>query len=224
MPLSSFLQPGKRLCKRKQVSRKQDVDTDQSKKDFSAITDSQQTVAGRKRIRVILSDDESETEYELGCPKDSFHTVPRQNEEVSEESMYFDGAVNCMDNPAVQDHVEEGSCSYTSLHPIKVSPNVSNLSNNKAIETAGRSKRGSQCDADDSNGKHCKTGAALMNFHAYSKTKDVSNSDLVFELSLIIFDWIGFHFIFLLPPFFSMITICFTFCSKKLKLELKVNT
>ncbi|CAA7053050.1 unnamed protein product [Microthlaspi erraticum] len=149
MPLSSFLQPGKRLCKRKQASGKQDVHTDQSKKIFSPVTDS-----GRKRIRVILSDDESETEYELGCPKDNFHTVPRQKEEVLDESMYFDVAVNCVDNPAIRDHEEQGSCS------------------NKAVETAGCSKRGSQCDAGDSNGTHCKTGAALMTFHAYSKTKD----------------------------------------------------
>lgn len=221
MPLSSFLQPRKRLCKRKQVSGKQDVDTDQRKKDFAAVTDSQQTVAGRKRIRVILSDDESETEYELGCPKDSFHIVPRQNEEVFEENMYFDVAVNLMDNPAIRDHEEEGSCS--SLHLANVR-NCRPLSNNKAVETAGCSERGSQCDAGDSNGTHCKTGAALMNFHAYSKTKDVSNSNLDFELSLIILGWIRFISSFLLPPFFSMITICFTCCSRKLKLKLKMNT
>lgn len=217
-PLISFLQPGKRLLKRKLVSGKKDVDTDQAKKHFSAVADSQQTVAGRKRIRVILSDDESETEYELGCPKGSFHNVPRQNEEVSEESMYFDGAVNYKGNPAIQDNVEEGSCSNTSLHPIKVAPNVSNcrsLSNSKAVETTGCSKRGSQCDADDSNGTHCKAGAALVNFHAYSKTKDVSNCDLSFELSLSFFDWIVLHFVFLLRQFFLMITICYTCCSKK---------
>ncbi|KAL1221577.1 Protein TONSOKU [Cardamine amara subsp. amara] len=173
VPLISFLQPGKRLFKKKQVSGKQDVDTDQTKKDFSAVADSQQTVSGRKRIRVILSDDESETEYELGCPKGSFHKVPRQNEEVSEESMYFDGAVNYTDNRAIQDNVEEGSCTNSSLHPIKMAPNFSNfrsLSNNKAVGTAG--KRGSQCDAGDSNDTQCKTGAALVNFHAYSKTED----------------------------------------------------
>lgn len=216
VPLISFLQPRKRLFKKKQVSGKQDVDIDQTKKEFSAAADSQQTVAGRKRIRVILSDDESETEYELGCPKGSFHKVPRQNEEVSEESMYFDGAVNYTDNLTIKDNVEEGSCSYTSIHPIKVPPNVSNcrsLSNNKAVETAG--KRGSQCDAGDSNSTHCKTGAALVNLHAYSKTEDVSNCDLVFELPLTILDWIGFHLTFLLHPFFVMITICFTCCSKK---------
>ncbi|CAA0382897.1 unnamed protein product [Arabidopsis thaliana] len=175
VPLISFLQPGKRLFKRKQVSGKQDADTDQTKKDFSVVADSQQTVAGRKRIRVILSDDESETEYELGCPKDSSHKVLRQNEEVSEESMYFDGAINYTDNRAIQDNVEEGSCSYTPLHPIKVAPNVSNcrsLSNNIAVETTGRRKKGSQCDVGDSNGTSCKTGAALVNFHAYSKTED----------------------------------------------------
>lgn len=183
VPLISFLQPGKRLSKRKQVSGKQDVDTDQTKKDFSAVGDSQQTVVGRKRIRVILSDDESETENELGSPKGSFYNVPRQNGEVSEESMYFDGAVNHTDNLVIQDNVEEGSCSYTSLHPIKAAPNVSNcrpLSNNKAVGTAGCSKRGSQCDAGNSNSTHCKTGAALLNFHAYSKTEDVSNLSLVF--------------------------------------------
>lgn len=199
VPLISFLQPGKRLFKRKQVSGKQDVDTDQTKKDFSIVVDSQQTVVGRKRVRVILSDDESETEYELGCPKDSSHKVLRQNEEVSDESMYFDGAVNYTDNRAIQDNVEEGSCSYTPLHPVKVAPNVSNcrsLSNNIAVETTGCSKRGSRCDAGDSNGTHCKTGAALVNFHAYSKTEDVSNRDLVFELSLTILDWIGFHLFF----------------------------
>ena len=198
VPLISFLQPGKRLFKRKQVSGKQDADTDQTKKDFSVVADSQQTVAGRKRIRVILSDDESETEYELGCPKDSSHKVLRQNEEVSEESMYFDGAINYTDNRAIQDNVEEGSCSYTPLHPIKVAPNVSNcrsLSNNIAVETTGRRKKGSQCDVGDSNGTSCKTGAALVNFHAYSKTEDVSNCDLVFELSLTILG-IGFHLFF----------------------------
>ncbi|XP_023641171.1 protein TONSOKU isoform X2 [Capsella rubella] len=174
VPLISFLQPGKRLFKRKQVSGKQDVDTDQTKKGCSAVADSQQTVVGRKRIRVILSDDESETEYELGCPKDSFHKVPRQSEEVSEETMYFDGAVY-MDNPAIQDNVEEGSCSNTPLHPIRVAPNVSNcksLRNNIAVETTGCTQRGSQSDVGDYNGSHCKTGAALVNFHAYSKTEN----------------------------------------------------
>ncbi|VVA98138.1 unnamed protein product [Arabis nemorensis] len=175
VPLISFLKPGKRLSKRKQVSGKQDVDTDQTKKDFSAAGDSQQTVVGRKRIRVILSDDESETENGLGSPKGSFHNVPRQNEEVSEESMYFDGAVNHTDNRVIQDNVEEGSCSYTSLHPVNEAPNVGNCrpqSNNKAVETADCSKRGSQCDAGNSNSTHCKTGAALVNFHAYSKSED----------------------------------------------------
>ncbi|XP_010507089.1 PREDICTED: protein TONSOKU-like [Camelina sativa] len=175
VPLISILQPGKRLFKRKQVSGKRDVDTDQTKKDCSAVADSQQTVVGRKRIRVILSDDESETEYELGCPKDNFHKVPTQNEEVSGESMYFDGAVNYTNNTSIQDNVEEGSCSYTPLHPNKVAPNVRNcrsLSNNIAVETSGCSKRGSQSDVGDSNGSHCKTGASLVNFHAYSKTED----------------------------------------------------
>ncbi|KFK39188.1 hypothetical protein AALP_AA3G211400, partial [Arabis alpina] len=175
VPLISFLKPGKRLSKRKQVSGKQDVDTDQTKKSFSAVGDSQQTVVGRKRIRVILSDDESETENELGSPKSSFPNVPRQNEEVSEDCMYFDGAVNHTDNLVIQDNVEEGSCSYTSLHPIKSAPNVSNcrpLGNNKAVETAGRSKRGSQCDAGNCNSTQCKTGAALVNFNTYSKTED----------------------------------------------------
>ncbi|CAH2053367.1 unnamed protein product [Thlaspi arvense] len=171
MPLISYLPPGKRVFKRKQ-SAKQDVDTDRTKKDISAVADSQQTIVGRKRIRVILSDDESETEYELGSPKGSFHKVPRQNEEVSEESMYFDGALK--DNTVIQGNVEEGFCSYSPLHP-KAALNVSNcrpLSNNKAVETAGCSKRGSQCDAGDSNSTHCKTGANLVNYHPHSKTEN----------------------------------------------------
>ncbi|CAN8270264.1 unnamed protein product [Cochlearia groenlandica] len=174
VPLISFLKPGKSLRKRKPVSEKQDVDTDKTKKDISAVADSQQTVGGRKRIRVILSDDESETEYELGCPKGSFHKDSKQNEEVSEESLYFDGAVN-NDNPATQDKVEEGSCTSTSLHSIKVAPNVSNrqpLSNNEVVKTAGSSKRGSQSDVGDSSSTQSKKGAALVNFHAYSNTED----------------------------------------------------
>ncbi|ESQ48026.1 hypothetical protein EUTSA_v10019906mg [Eutrema salsugineum] len=173
VPLISLLQPGKRLSKRKQFSGKQDVETDQAKKDFVALTDPQ-TVAGRKRIRVILSDDESETEYELGCPKGSFHKITSQSEEFSDESMYYDGAVNCTDNPAIQDHVEEGSCSYTSLRPTKGAPNVNNcrpLINTRAVESAGCGIKGSQCEAGESNSTQCKNGAALVN-HAYSKTED----------------------------------------------------
>ncbi|KAG2306175.1 hypothetical protein Bca52824_025923 [Brassica carinata] len=175
VPLISFLQPGRRLSKRKQFSGKQDVETDQTKKDFSAPADSQQTVSGRKRIRVILSDDESETEYELGCPRGSLHKVTSQSKEVSDESMYFDGAVNCKDKPAIQDHVEEGSCSYTSLRPTKVAPDVNNckpLTNNKAVESTGCGIKGSQCEAGESNSTQCKHGSALVNFHAYSKSDD----------------------------------------------------
>ncbi|CAH8321495.1 unnamed protein product [Eruca vesicaria subsp. sativa] len=175
VPLISFLQPGKRLSKRKQFSGKQDLETDRAKNDFSAPADSQQTVSGRKRIRVILSDDESETEYELGCPRGSSHKVASQSKDVSEESMYFDGAVNCTDNPAIQDHVEEGSCSYTSLRPTKVAPDVNNgkpLTNNKTVESTGCGIKGSQCEAGESNSTQCKHGSALVNFHAYSKTDD----------------------------------------------------
>ncbi|CAN8269073.1 unnamed protein product [Cochlearia groenlandica] len=176
VPLISLLPPGKRVFKRKQVLEKQDVDTDRAKKGLSAVADSEQTVVGRKRIRIILSDDESETEYELGSPKGSCHKVPRQNEEVHVERMYFDGAANFTDNPPVtRDNVEEGSSSYTSLHPVKPPLNVSNcipLSNNKDVETASCSERGFQCDAGDSNSTHCKYGAALVNFHAYSKTEN----------------------------------------------------
>ncbi|KAF2558451.1 hypothetical protein F2Q68_00017301 [Brassica cretica] len=175
VPLSSFLPPGRRLSKRKQFSGKQDAETDQAKNDFSAPADSQQTVSGRKRIRVILSDDESETEYELGCPRRSFHKVTSQRKEVSDESMYFDGAVNCTDNPAIQDHVEEGSCSFTSLRPTKAAPDASNcrpLTNTKAVEPTGCGIKGSQCEAGESNSTQCKHGSALVNFHTYSKTDD----------------------------------------------------
>ncbi|KAJ0264409.1 Protein TONSOKU [Hirschfeldia incana] len=175
VPLISFLQPGRRLSKRKQFTGKQDVETDQTKNDFSAPADSQQTASGRKRIRVILSDDESETEYELGRPRGSSHKVTSQSKEVSDESMYFDGAVNRKDNPAIQDHAEEGSCSYTSLCPTKVAPDVNNckpLTNNKDVESTGCGIKGSQCEAGESNSTQCKHGSALVNFHAYSKTDD----------------------------------------------------
>ncbi|KAF8085013.1 hypothetical protein N665_0685s0005 [Sinapis alba] len=183
VPLISFLQPGRRLSKRKQFSGKQDVETDQAKKDFSAPADSQQTVSGRKRIRVILSDDESETEYELGCPRGSLQKVTSQSKEVSDESMYFDGAVNCKDNPAIQDRVEEGSCSYTSLRPTEVAPDVNHckpLTNNKAVGLTGCGIKGSQCEAGESNSTQCKHGSALVNFHAYSKT-DVQTIQIEIE-------------------------------------------
>lgn len=183
VPLISFLQPGRRFSKRKQFSGKQDVETDQAKKDFSAPADSQQTGSGRKRIRVILSDDESDTEYELGCPRGSLHKVTSQSKEVSDESMYFDGAANCKDNPAIQDHVEEGSCSYTSLRPTKVAPDFNNcrpLTNNKAVEPTGCGIKGSQCEAGESNSTQCKHGSALVNFHTYSKTDDVRSFYLAF--------------------------------------------
>lgn len=203
VPLISFLQPGRRLSKRKQFSGKQDVEPDQAKKDFSAPADSQQTVSGRKRIRVILSDDESETEYELGCPRGSFHKVTSQRKEVSDESMYFDGAVNCTDNPAIQDHVEEGSCSFTSLRPTKVAPDANNcrpLTNTIAVEPTGCGIKGSQCEAGESNSTQCKHGSALVNFHTYSKTDDVRFFLPCFCLSLTNLDWIVFfNLCFLFP-------------------------
>ncbi|XP_010551177.1 PREDICTED: protein TONSOKU isoform X2 [Tarenaya hassleriana] len=171
-PLISFIQPRRRLSKRKTDNTvKHDIEQTKaaSPKEFSEKRGSQQTVVGRKRIRLIISDDESETEFELGTPKNSCLKFPRQNAEAS-------GRVNCKDKCAdPQNNVEESSCSYKPLNPAEVASSgnsYKSLNNSKVVSTPDRVTRGSQYDNGDSKGMQHKYGASLLNFHCYCKADD----------------------------------------------------
>ncbi|XP_010549170.1 PREDICTED: protein TONSOKU-like [Tarenaya hassleriana] len=164
-PLVSFPRPMKRLSKRKKDNPEQDAhigQTSASTKELSEKTGSQHTATGHKRIRVILSDDESENEYEVGSPKAGSLKFPKQNVEVSERVYCKDKSTSPLNN------VEESSCSYKPLDPVEVAirgNNCGSLENTKAVNTADCGTRGSQCDTGDSTGMQQKHGAALMNFH-----------------------------------------------------------
>ncbi|KAJ0098287.1 hypothetical protein Patl1_27847 [Pistacia atlantica] len=141
VPLISILQSSKRSAKmRTAYVQKQNVTkkpTEASPKSLSKLTDSQQTGVGRKRVRVVLSDDEGEMHDDVECMKGRFHKNLVEDIATSDEIKNKSGpgspcifqdvtaaTSKCANNSGNCINVEESTCSYKYMSPKPATPNA----------------------------------------------------------------------------------------------------
>ncbi|KAK9272896.1 hypothetical protein L1049_003275 [Liquidambar formosana] len=136
-----------------------------SPKSLSKSTGSQQTLVGRKRVRLVLSDDEDEMHDKVECSKGRLHKGPVEDIATSDElkSKIDPASCTCQfkDVSAVASkcdfssctpvNLEESTCSYNSRNPKVVAQNGKEFRSSSTDEVAIASNfaaSGSKCDVD----------------------------------------------------------------------------
>uniref|UniRef100_A0A5B6ZRH6 Protein TONSOKU n=1 Tax=Davidia involucrata TaxID=16924 RepID=A0A5B6ZRH6_DAVIN len=153
-----------------------------SPKSMSKSGGSQQTVVGRKRVRVILSDDEGEIHDNVECsrgrPKCPAEDVASSDEFKSRNDL-FSAACALQDvspvaskaaiSSCIPVNLEESSCSYKSRSPTVSAQNakvVRSSSTNEVVDTSNFGASGSNGDADVSENLLYKHNTGDLNLHS----------------------------------------------------------
>ncbi|XVF17047.1 hypothetical protein REPUB_Repub10bG0083400 [Reevesia pubescens] len=186
LPLISLIQPRKRLPKNKTAhTGKHNISTEPDEsfpKSLSKSTSNQQTVVGRKRVRVVLSDDEDDVHDEVECSASSLH-------KCSVDVATSDDSVKSKSDPANSDYklqdfspvaskspsrpcnlvnIEESTCSYKSVRPkITASNGKTNgsLSNAEVVFGSDFAASTLKCDINASENLLHRHNAPLLRLH-----------------------------------------------------------
>ncbi|KAA3477919.1 protein TONSOKU-like isoform X1 [Gossypium australe] len=169
LPLISLIRPSKRSSKNKtadtadnNISKEPD---ETSPKTLSKSTSNQQTVVGRKRVRLVLSDDEGDVPHEVECSARRLHRRPvdfaasdeftRKISPASSDNKLQDTspvASRSPSKPCNLVNIEESTCSYKSVSNRTVSngKNTRSLSNAEVVIGSDYADSASKCDINAS--------------------------------------------------------------------------
>ncbi|KAK7822727.1 protein tonsoku [Quercus suber] len=185
VPLISLLRSSKNSPKMKAAqSEKHNISTQPAKvlpKSLSISTSNQQTGVGRKRARVILSDDESEVPYEVECSKGRPDKCPIEAVTTSDEfnsksnSASHDckfqvsaTASKCATRSCNPVNIDESAGSYKSKSPNVATPNGKPFRSSSSAEVLIASDfaaSGFKCDIDLSGNLLPKHDASNLKLH-----------------------------------------------------------
>ncbi|XP_012466931.1 protein TONSOKU isoform X1 [Gossypium raimondii] len=169
LPLISLIRPSKRSPKDKttdtannNISKEPD---ETSPKSLSKSTSNQQTVVGRKRVRLVLSDDEGDVPHQVECSARRLHKRPvdfaasdeftRKISPASSDDKLQDTspvASRSPSRPCNLVNIEESTCSYKSVGNRTVSngKNTRSRSNAEVVIGSDYADSASKCDINDS--------------------------------------------------------------------------
>ncbi|TYG95255.1 hypothetical protein ES288_A11G253500v1 [Gossypium darwinii] len=169
LPLISLIRPSKRSRKDKtadtannNISKEPD---ETSPKSLSKSTSNQQTAVGRKRVRLVLSDDEGDVHHEVECSARRLHKRPvdfaasdeftRKISPASSDDKLQDTlpvASRSPSRPCNLVNIEESTCSYKSVSNRTVSngKNTRSLSNAEVVIGSDYADSASKCDINAS--------------------------------------------------------------------------
>ncbi|KAJ6991180.1 hypothetical protein NC653_019397 [Populus alba x Populus x berolinensis] len=168
--------------------------TEASPKCFSKTASDQQTVLSRKRIRIVLSDDEDEMHDKVDCSRERLNRCPPEDVATSNGFMgasnpaisacAFQGvstvASKCATSSWNPNNNEESTSSYKSQSPNIVTPKgkvFRSSSNNEVVFACDLAASGSKCDVSE-NLTH-KNNAAHLRLH---NSENDDNQCIVFRI------------------------------------------
>ncbi|KAK2656121.1 hypothetical protein Ddye_009173 [Dipteronia dyeriana] len=164
LPLISFLQSSKSSPKMKTpYVEKQNISSKPTESSPRSLSKSSNSIVGRKRIRVILSDDEDEMDDELECLKGRVHKCPVEavatSDEFKSKSTTASPTCKFKDVPAAASkcansscdpiNVEESTCSFKSMGPKPDTLNGNVLGSLNAEKVLIPSDCATSCSKDD---------------------------------------------------------------------------
>ncbi|KAK3211640.1 hypothetical protein Dsin_016346 [Dipteronia sinensis] len=164
LPLISFLQSSKSSPKMKTpYIEKQNISSKPTEASPRSLSKSTNSIVGRKRIRVVLSDDEGEMDDELECLKGRVHKCPVEAVATSDEfkgkstpaspaCKYKDvpaAASKCANSSCDPINVEESTCSFKSMGPKPDTLNGNVLRSLNAEKVLIASDCATSCSKDD---------------------------------------------------------------------------
>ncbi|KAM7257408.1 hypothetical protein ACFE04_013149 [Oxalis oulophora] len=174
-PLISFIQSRKSSPQRKTTNLKQShvsaKPMDSSPQSLSIPTSSQQTVIGRKRVRMVISDDEDEVEHWKG----ELHNHPAEcvatSDELKNKQSSASSALIFKDELPVTSKCASSSCSMSPKRTNSNEKVIKSLSTDERAIASDFVASGSRCDVDLS-----VSGSSLHKHKAFS-LKLCSSSD-----------------------------------------------
>ncbi|CAK7355042.1 unnamed protein product [Dovyalis caffra] len=196
LPLISLLQSRKASPRRKPTQAERHNTstrpTEASPKCLSKTASDQQTVLGRKRIRIVLSDDEDEMHDEVDCSRERLNSCPVEDVATSNaftgasnlaisESGFQTAASKCATSSWNPNNNEESTSSYKSQSPKAVTPKgkvFRSSSNNKVVFECDLAASGSKCDVVSENSRH-KNNAAHLRLH---NSENDDNQCIIFRI------------------------------------------
>ncbi|KAK0605730.1 hypothetical protein LWI29_030110 [Acer saccharum] len=164
LPLISFLQSSKSSPKMKTpYVEKQNISSKPTEASPRSLSKSTNSIVSRKRIRVVLSDDEGEMDDELECLKGRVHKCPVEavatSDEFKSKSTPASPACKFKDVPAAASkcansscdpiNVEESICSFKSMGPKPDTLNGNVLRSLNAEKVLIASDCATSCSKDD---------------------------------------------------------------------------
>ncbi|XP_021899947.1 protein TONSOKU [Carica papaya] len=181
VPLISLLRSSKTSPKLKEDlpdQEKIDKPTKALVRTSSELTSNHQTIIGRKRVRVIISDDEDEVHNQLESSKGSLLEYPVEAVATSNKIKHQHDLVShkVQDVYASGSKFEESSCSYKSISPKAVasySKSYRSFSTEKDL-MSDFAASGSKCNVDNSEEIQHKHSATHVKSHTTDSNKDQS--------------------------------------------------